>query len=485
MLIRAPAVLFALAFSLACGQGKSDDEAPVGDPVPRGISSGPISGFGSIFVAGTEWETDFAESIRIDGLEVSENDLRLGMWTTVEGAKSEDGSQGRASRIEVNNSAQGPIAASPSPQVLLGSEARPEEVSFTVLGAAFIAGRTTAFSVGGNLWSLLEVGAWVEVSGVPGVGDLIRATRVDFHLPPRSDQPQRVEVEGRVSSRLDDSFLLGPGRLRVLVSTHSDCMGPSVFPDGEILDGMVVEVHGELLPGERVCADKVEHVAAFEDAEDFQIVGIVTALDEDPDRFTLGELSVQTDRSTDFEPRRMVLGEGRMLEVKGSIENGVLSALAVEQEASVVVEAVLESLVNGGPDFQLLGIVIEVLTEGGSVITDGPYGVGSFVEVKALRKATGGLTAVEVRVEEDSVHRVRLEGRVDAVNGFENGSGSFRVEGVLVNVDPLTQCEQANGKVIDCDDFFEMLEVGDLVKANAGRYLLNFEENVDRVAFRG
>jgi len=452
--------------------------------VETGISSGPISGFGSIVVAGTRWETDSAESITIDGMEVSENDLRLGMQVTVEGTRSNDGGQGRASRIAVNNRARGPVSLLPAPEVISASESGPEEVVFSVLGVNFIAGRTTAFSAGGNLWSLLEVGAWVEVSGVPGLDDRVRATRVDFKSPPPMSEPRRVAVEGVVSNPLDTSFSLGAGELQVLLSAHLDCTDPTAFPDGDISHGTAVEVHGEWVGEGRVCATKVEILQAFADAGDFEIVGIVSSVEPDGDRFTLGGLQVETDRrTTTFEPRRLVIGEGRMLTVKGSLEDGMLSALEVEQEAGLMVEAPVESLVNGGPDFVVLGLVIEVFSEGGTQIAGGPYGVGSSVEVQALRKATGGFTAVEVEVEEDPASRVRLEGRVDAVNEFYDGFGSLRVEGVLVSVDPDTECEEASGKIIDCGKLFDTLELGDIVKATGSRHHPDFEEAAMRLAF--
>jgi len=268
-------------------------------------------------------------------------------------------------------------------------------------------------------------------------------------------------------------------------ASDEDCKGTTGDVMGGVEDGMPVEVEGVFLSDNEICADRVEHDLDFANAEEFEIVGIVTSVDEEAETFTLGDLNVVTDRSTEFDPRRLDPEVGRMLEVRGSLEEGTLSAREVAQEAIILLEGEVEELVNQGPDFMLLGIVIEVFSEGGTLIRDGPYGVGSSVEVKALRKATGGFSAVEVRVEDDALHRAQIQGRVDAVNVFENGVGSFRIEGILVSVDSSSECEDANGMVIDCDEFFEVLQVGDLVRAASGRNSPRFEDPANMVGFAG
>ena len=146
---------------LACGGGGGSDVAG-GGIGGTGVSSGPISGFGSIFVAGTEWQTGSAESITIDGVEVSETDLKLGMQTRVKGSKSADGESGTATSVAVDNSAEGPVSA---PVASPGLPAAVESVDFVVLGREFVADGRTAFSDGYSLEALAAgEGQWVESS---------------------------------------------------------------------------------------------------------------------------------------------------------------------------------------------------------------------------------------------------------------------------------------------------------------------------------
>jgi len=484
-----------VGFFAACGGGGGGSDVAGGGTGGSGVSSGPISGFGSIFVAGTEWETDSAESITIDGDEVSETELKLGMRTTVRGAKSEDGRTGTATRIEVDNSVEGPISDAPPPIPSPGGVEAVESVEFVVLGQTFVADEGTAFSDGASLDQLATgEGQWVEVSGLPGVDGKIRATRVESKATPGPGQPQSVEVEGLVSG-LDPAsgdFGLGsasaPAALMVLNkgSGIAACTGTTSYPDGAISDGMGVEVHGELLADGRVCASKVEHEDDFENEDDFEIEGVVTEV-TDAKHFVVSGISVIADDSTQFEPAGLEVVVGMEVEVEGNLVDGVLTATEVEQEESLEVEAEVTALVppGEGPDFVVLGLLIEVFSEGGTVIEDGPYGVGSSVEVEAVDNGAGGLTALEVEVDDEPADRARIEGRVDSIGANASGVGSFSIHGVTVNVGAGTECEHVDESSISCAQFFTELAIGKKVKAedDNDNPPYDFAESAEKVSF--
>jgi len=445
-------------------------------------------------VSGTRWETGSAESITIDGEEVSEDALRLGMRATVRGAKSEDGRTGTATRIEVDNSVEGPISNAPPPIASPGGGEPADSVEFVVLGQVFVADGGSAFSDGASL-EVLAAGAdlWVEVSGLPGVDGKIRATRVELKATPGPGQPQSVEVEGRVSD-LDPTsadFALGsasaPAALMVVNrgSGVAGCAGLTSYPDGVISDGLAVEVEGELLADGRVCASTVEHEDDFEDEDDFEIEGVVTEV-TDASHFVVSGISVVTNASTEFAPAGLAVALGMEIEVEGSLVDGVLTASEVEQKESLEIEAAVTRLEpeGEGPDFFVLGLRIHVDVDGGSQV-EGSYGVGSAVEVEAVDNGVGGLTALEVEVESEPIDRARIEGRVDSVGEFtELGSGSFSIHGVLVQVDAgVTDCEDFDDLSLSCAEFFRRLEVGDLVKATDKSAPYDFSGVAKEVAF--
>ena len=93
---------FALAGALlsACGGGSS------GTGVTNTTTAryGTVTGFGSVFINGIEYETDGA-SITVDGQSVSESELEVGMVVHVEG--SDDGSVGQATSISNDDELEG------------------------------------------------------------------------------------------------------------------------------------------------------------------------------------------------------------------------------------------------------------------------------------------------------------------------------------------------------------------------------------------
>ena len=235
------------------------------------------------------------------------------------------------------------------------------------------------------------------------------------------------------------------------------------YSDGPISDGMAVEVYGELLADGRVCASEVEIEDDFENEDDFEIEGVVTEM-TDPDHFVVSGIPVVTNASTDYEPTDLEVVVGMEVEVEGNLVDGVLTATEVEQEESLEIEAEVTALVDGGPDFVVLGLTIQVDEAGGTQV-EGEYGVGSAVEVEAVDNGVGGLTALEVEVESGPVDRARIEGRVDSIGVNSMGIGTFVIYGITVSVGALTDCEDADDMPIFCEDFFTDLVVGDKVKA--------------------
>lgn len=87
------------------------------------VSSGVITGFGSVYINGVRFNTDNAAFSTDDKDNDSEDALEVGMVVTLEGAMGANGETPTASKIKYNASAEGPV-----------SEVNLAEQSFTVLG---------------------------------------------------------------------------------------------------------------------------------------------------------------------------------------------------------------------------------------------------------------------------------------------------------------------------------------------------------------
>src|SRR5512138_1152335 len=92
----------------ACGGGGSSSStpAPAAQSTPV-ISSGAITGFGSVFVNGVRFDTSSA-SFTINGKAGTQGDLRVGHVVTVH-AHRDDSGHSTADRIDFDDAVQGPV----------------------------------------------------------------------------------------------------------------------------------------------------------------------------------------------------------------------------------------------------------------------------------------------------------------------------------------------------------------------------------------
>ncbi len=103
------------AVVVACGGGSGGENgggnlAGIGG---TGITaSGVITGFGSVFVNGIEFETDQA-GILVNNTESNEGALRIGMVVTIEGTVNDNGVTGTANSIVYEAELVGPVSNAP------------------------------------------------------------------------------------------------------------------------------------------------------------------------------------------------------------------------------------------------------------------------------------------------------------------------------------------------------------------------------------
>jgi len=142
----------------ACGGGGGGDTAGVGTggtgTIASTVSVGPISGFGSIIVAGVRFDDTTATVTDEDGAVRSRDDLKLGMVTAIAGTADFTALTGVATGIRFGSEVLGPIT---SIDVTNGRIA--------VLGATISVKATTVFADGLAGLASLHPGDLVEVYG--------------------------------------------------------------------------------------------------------------------------------------------------------------------------------------------------------------------------------------------------------------------------------------------------------------------------------
>ena len=133
-------------------------------------SVGVITGFGSVFVNGTEFDTDEAEIETDDFEDAPESDLQIGMVVTVRGTVGADGADGKAASIEYQARAEGPVDAID----LAGN-------NLSVLGQVFFVDELTRFE--NTSFETLQIGDVVEISAFENESGQLIASRIEKEQP--------------------------------------------------------------------------------------------------------------------------------------------------------------------------------------------------------------------------------------------------------------------------------------------------------------
>jgi len=192
-----------------------------------GVSTGSISGFGSVVMNGVHYLTDsdvapdfitHKFSHGMDNSSMTDRDLfRVGMVVTIRHGANDNNAQ----RIEYQDNLQGPIAAKNS-----GADN-----TLTVLGQTVVVGDAAVFAS-------LDLNEIVQVSGFVDSAGRIRATYIDRNLQSHHHGGE-IEVKGFVSGLSSSGFRLGPlpgGTGTTVTVSFSPAVGAG------LADGMYVQV---------------------------------------------------------------------------------------------------------------------------------------------------------------------------------------------------------------------------------------------------
>jgi hypothetical protein len=217
--------LFILTALTSCGS--SGGPTAGGGVGGTGISVGPITGFGSVFVNGVEFSTTTETSITKNGSASDENDLRVGMVVAVQGTFDANGTSGTAEKIDFNDILEGPIQTGSIQTV---------DQSFMVMGQPVKTDSKTQYAVVTGFDDLKD-GYVIEVSGLPQSNGTLLATYIE--LKSTSCSPgDESEVKGTIRNLDATAKTFQIGNLMVDYSA----VHPEDLPSGGLSDGMFVEV---------------------------------------------------------------------------------------------------------------------------------------------------------------------------------------------------------------------------------------------------
>ncbi len=459
------AAMAALVATIAgCGGGGGDTSVAGIDRL--GASTGTVTGFGSIFVNGVEFETSRAEFV-IDDNPGQESDLRVGQVVTVIGTIDDNGTTGDAQTVIFDDSVEGPIASID----LAGGQ-------FVVLGQAVVVGANTSFDndIVPDSLDGLAVDDFVEVSGFLDAAGTVRATRIE-----KASVGNELEVRGAVESldTLSQTFVING-----LTVDYRDAVLDDSF-NGSISNGDFVEAKGNSLGSNgELIATRIELeddvFTEFEVDGEVEVEGLVTRF-ASLTNFDVGGVRVTTNSGTEYDGGTAAqVGLNARLEVEGRLNSsGILVAAEVKFR-----DGSDDGGSGGSSDAELFATVDSVNAAGGTLVTLGftvsvdsltriedksdadvrPFSLanlraGDYVEVRGVALGDGTVRATLLEREDPDPDTI-LRGPVAAV-----GAQTVTVLGVTIETNAGTQYRDTNGNPISASTFFAAVSAGDEVKA--------------------
>ncbi|MGI9304967.1 MAG: DUF5666 domain-containing protein [Gammaproteobacteria bacterium] len=360
------------------------------------VTTGVISGFGSVFVNGVRFETGRSQ-FTIEGSSGAEEDLDVGMVVTVEGPVNEEEQSGEALEITYDSELEG--------IVLANNVAANGNGELDVMGQTVLVDAETVFESeveGITSVDLIQVGNMVEVSGFSDNAGTIHATRIA--VLSATHEGQELEVNGTVTNLTPMTFSIGK-----LAIDYSGAVLDGI-PDGMLSDGLLVKVESTsgLNADGALIADSVdgmaeENAGSTEGELELAIDGVVTAVISGAE-FAIGGRLVRITDATIFEEGSSAadIAVGANVLVEGQLDSeGVLIADTVEitEGGEIEMAALIEAIDPQAGTITVLGQTISVNSR--TMVSDNEenasrdfsvddLAVGDLVRVVAFRNRTQG-----------------------------------------------------------------------------------------------
>lgn len=389
-------------------------------------TSGVITGFGSVFINGIEYETDGTTFV-VNGVEGDESLLKLGMVVSLSGAANADGT-GTAVDIEFDNEVKG---------MVLDNSQYSIDGTFNIMGLIIHTDEDTVFESFDSLMTdmgQIEIGNIVEISGYSAGDGSVWATRLEVKQASHTEG-EEIEIQGLTKMVTDTTFMIGD-----MIVDYSSAVFDDDIVDAVITEGLFVEVKSELglNANNALIAQKVElkgegkkSVRHDADDDEVELQGVITKVISDAE-IEINGVKVLLDANTSLiHGTAATLAEGLKVKVKGDVNvDGQLlaSKLVFKPSGDIKLFAEVEATDVTANTIQVLGLTVSLNNytmveddrEDATDIVKYNFGVddllvGDWVEIKAYTDASSGLTALKMEREDFEVDdSAKLKGKIES-----------------------------------------------------------------------
>lgn len=391
-------VYLALLTLAACG-GSSDDNkkdpSSISQPsASTTVTTGVITGFGSVHVNGVKFESDQAE-VTIDDRIASEDELEVGMMVTIEGSVNDDGT-GVATRIKYDDDVEG---------IVLAVNVDEDGVGIVnVMGQSVEVNAETMFeSEVASVTSLSQVdqGNVVEVSGHSDGNGVIIATYVE--LKALQHNGEAIEVKGIAHDVTETTLSIGELSVNIANAERSDL-------EGGIMDGQLIEVRStegfnsdnQLIASSIELENEGKAGVEAETDDEVRLQGAITTIQSENELIVDGQSVLLGDEVEIEHGTRDDLKEGTIIVAEGVLnDSGALLAeeIIVRRDSDTEFHGTVESIDPNGATVTIMGERIR-MTDLTRFVDRGPeerreFGLenlvaGDEVTIRAVREGENG-----------------------------------------------------------------------------------------------
>ncbi|MBL4911100.1 MAG: hypothetical protein JKX78_13930 [Alteromonadaceae bacterium] len=458
-------IFFVLSLLTACGGGSSSSTTPTVEPPPPATTppptptvkntdtTGVITGFGSVFVNGVEYETTSAAVSTDDNDSASETDLQVGMVVSLKGSVNDDGKTGTAEAIHYEEQIKGPLDS-----IDLAAN------SLVVLGQTVIFDELTSLD---NLVLMnLAPGDFLEISGFTNANGQLYATRMA-----KENNVSSLKVEGSISA-LDS--VAKTFELANLVVDYNNATFVQIT-EQDLANNLMVRVKGDVtavvngvFTVNQIKAEQQE--AQHNEGDGRHLEGVITVFDSGTS-FVINGVNVTTNADTSYEHGTVdSLALNIRVKIKGTYDaNGTLLAqeIRVHQRTELKLEGAIESIDLTNKTLTVLGVnfTVDDQTKMRDESDTGirffdltNVAVGDFVEVKGFVDSNGVNFATKLERKNENANTDReLKGTVSNINTTDF---NFTLVDVAINTTDTTIFEDINGDNASQSVFFAQLVDG-------------------------
>ncbi len=451
-----------------CGESIILAEGGIGG---TGISSGQVSGFGSVFVNGVKFDTREAQIV-IDGQAATEEALQVGMTVVVYGNIDADNpNRGSASKIEFAYLLRGTV-----------EESNPASGIITAAGQTIHTNELTVFA--GITRKTLAVGDTIAVSGVLNAANDIVASYIALEYEPmfkpapgvgggeaNTQYANRAEAETTLSGIISK---LDPRNQTFVVGNQIVSYANTGLSAGDLTEGSLVQLTGSFSEGQLQASsiERIEPRFKGNEGDTLTLTGYVgTTATETQFEIMANPVYINADTVFANGSLRELKADSR-IRVSATFNAGgqlVADNIRFLHPATIRISAAVDGI--NGDHLTLAGI--EVSGNSATLMLDNrdQYRAFSLSDI-----GVGDLLTVYGRQTPDGIQLTRLE-RLPSLSstviqgplGFTANAQAFDLLGINIDttaIDASSGFTDAAGNAIDRKAFYSAIQAGDILYAS-------------------